>query len=209
MALKSRVLLLSSCVLSCLFAGWPALAYQDTPSAPVATAGAPVQASVQAFDPRFTRFGFELRTRWGQRVIGMFPEYEGEVTVLPDGRHLVRIVLRTAGVTVAESERYTAMARGPSFFDSARHPMIEFESDPHPDLLIRAGGRLRGRLTMHGVSRIETFQLAPAACDRPGKDCDVVASGSISRADYGLDGWQLALTDRVRFNMRVRVIEAR
>jgi polyisoprenoid-binding protein YceI len=204
-ALKSCVLVL----LSCLLSGQPVMAQEAAPPAPAASAVAPVQSSVQAFDPRYTRFGFELRTRWGQRVIGMFPDYEGEVTLLPDGRHLVRIVLRTGGVTVAESERYTAMARGPSFFDSARHPLIEFESDPHPELLIRAGGRLRGRLTMHGVSRIETFYLAPAVCDRPGKDCDVVASGSINRTDYGLDGWQLALTDRVRFNMRVRVIEAR
>ena len=40
------------------------------------------------------------------------------------------------------------------------------------------------------------------------KDCDVVASGSISRDDYGLDGWQFALMDRVRFNLRVRLVEA-
>jgi len=190
----------------CLLSGWPVLARQAAASAPSA---APATSTPQAFDPRYTRFGFELRTRWGQRVVGMFPQYEGDVTQLPDGRHLVRIVLRTAGVVVADSERYTQMARGPSFFDAERYPSIEFESDPHPELLIRSGGRMRGRLTMHGVSRIESFYLAPATCDRPGKDCEVVASGSISRADYGLDGWQLALTDRVRFHMRVRVIEAR
>jgi polyisoprenoid-binding protein YceI len=166
---------------------------------------APNVARTQAFDPQYTRFGFELRTRWGQKVVGMFPQYEGEVTHLSDGRHQVRILLRTGGVTVADSERYTAMARGPSFFDSARYPFIEFVSEPHAELLVRAGGRLRGRLTMHGVSRVESFYLSPSSCDQPGKDCDVVASGSISRSDYGLDGWQLAMTDRVRFNMRVRV----
>ena len=41
-----------------------------------------------------------------------------------------------------------------------------------------------------------------------GTQCDVVASGSISRDDYGLDGWQFALMDRVRFNLRVRLLEA-
>ncbi len=192
--------------MSCLLSVWPVLARQATASAPAAV---PAAATLQAFDPRYTRFGFELRTRWGQRVVGVFPQYEGDVTELPDGRHLVRIVLRTGAVMVADSERYTAMARGPGFFDSQRFPFIQFESDPHPQQLIQSGGRLRGRLTIHGVSRVESFVLAPATCDRPGKDCDVVASGSISRADYGLDGWQLALTDRVRFTMRVRVIEAR
>lgn len=193
-------------LLSCVLTGWPALAYQASPSAAPAAAGA---STTQAFDGRFTRFGFELRTRWGQKVVGMFPQYDGEVTKLADGRYVVRIVLRTGAVTVAGSERYTAMARGDSFFDSAHYPSVQFESDPHPELLIRAGGRLRGRLTMHGVSRIESFYLSPATCDLPGKDCDVVASGSINRSDYGLDGWQLALTDRVRFNMRVRLVEER
>lgn len=161
--------------------------------------------SSRAFDPQYTRFGFELRTRWGQRVSGMFPQYEGEVTKLADGRHRVRIVLRTDGVVVAGSDRYTALARGPSFFDAQRYPYIEFVSDPHPDTLIRTGGRMRGRLSMHGVTRMETFYLSDAACENPGTDCDVVASGSISREDYELDGWQFALVDRVRFTLRVRL----
>ena len=93
-------------------------------------------------------------------------------------------------------------------FHNARYPYIEFVSEPHPDDLVRNGGRMRGRLSMHGISRVESFHLSAPACDAPGKDCDVVASGSISRDDYGLDGWQFALMDRVRFNLRVRLVEA-
>ncbi|MEG3790906.1 YceI family protein [Lysobacter sp. CCNWLW3] len=175
--------------------------------APLA-AQTPAPASAPAssgFDPFYTRFGFELRTRWGQKVEGAFPSYEGEVTVLPDGRHQVRIALATGAVQVGDSTRYTELARGRRFFDSARYPRIEFLSEPHPAELVRAGGKLRGRLTLHGVSRMETFVLAPSTCMRPGKDCDVLAYGSVSRDDYGLDGWQLALSDRVRFTLRVRL----
>lgn len=161
--------------------------------------------SSSGFDPFYTRFGFELRTRWGQKVEGAFPSYEGEVAVLPDGRHQVRIALATGAVQVGDSTRYTELARGRRFFDSARFPRIEFLSEPHPADLVRAGGKLRGRLTLHGVSRMETFVLAPSTCLRPGKDCDVLAHGSVSRDDYGLDGWQLALSDRVRFTLRVRL----
>lgn len=195
----------ASLVLLCVLSAWPAAAQQ--PSAP-ATDTPIVAALTRPFDPQYTRFGFELRTRWGQRVSGLFATYEGEVTTLADGRHRVRIVLRTDSVIVADSERYTALARGESFFDAARFPHIEFVSEPHPDMLVRSGGRMRGRLSMHGVSRIETFYLSPPACDLPGKECDVVASGSISRDDYGLDGWQFALMDRVRFNLRVRLLES-
>ena len=45
----------------------------------------------------------------------------------------------------------------------------------------------------------------PARCPRPAHDCDVVASGSVSRSDYGLDRWSFALSDKVRFSLRVRV----
>ena len=191
-------------LLPCLLAIWPAWA-QETAVAPNVRLAT---TSARTFDPEYTRFGFELRTRWGQRVAGTFPKYEGEVSTLADGRHRVRIVLRTDGVVVAGSDRYTALARGPSFFDAQRYPTIEFVSEPHADSLIRTGGRMRGRLSMHGVTRMETFTIAQADCDAPGKDCDVLANGSISREDYGLDGWQFALVDRVRFMLRVRLVEA-
>lgn len=157
------------------------------------------------FDQDDTRFGFELRTRWGQRVVGSFPQHQGELAVLPDGRHQVHIALATAAVEVAGSERYTALARGPAFFDAARYPSVEFTSEPHPAAMAHDGGKLRGRLSMHGISRMETFVVLPSECARPGLDCDVVASGSVRRDDYGLDGWKLALTDTVRFSLRVRL----
>jgi polyisoprenoid-binding protein YceI len=163
--------------------------------------------AAQQFDPAHTGFGFELRTRWGQRVVGTFPRYQGEVSDLPDGKHQVRIRLSTAAVEVAGSERYAALARGEGFFDAQRFPYIEFVSEPLSDALLHAGGRLRGRLTMHGISRNETFALRASACERPGLDCDVVAKGSVRRDDYGLDGWQLALRNQVRFDLRVRLVD--
>lgn len=164
-------------------------------------------AAAQPFDPAHTGFGFELRTRWGQRVVGTFPSYQGEVIRLPDGRRQVRIQWSTAAVVVAGSARYTAMARGEGFFDANKYPLIEFVSEPLTDAVLHGGGRLRGRLSMHGVARNETFALKPSQCARPGLDCDVVATGSVRREDYGLDGWQLALRNKVRFDLRVRLLD--
>ncbi|MBW8807962.1 MAG: YceI family protein [Lysobacter sp.] len=161
--------------------------------------------SIETFDPEHTRFSFELRTRWGQKVTGQFPRYDGELSVLADGRHQVRIRLAAGAVVVGDSERYTRLARGERFFNAPRYPYIEFLSEPHSPDLARTGGALRGRLTLHGVSRMETFILIPATCAKPGEDCDGIAHGSVSRDDYGLDGWQLALGDRVRFTMQVRL----
>lgn len=177
----------------------------------IAAVGSPPHDSMAGtalgFDPVHTRFGFELRTRWGQRVSGTFPRHDGELVVLPDGRHQVRIRLATEAVEVAGSPRYTALARGPRFFDAPHHPLVEFVSDPHPASLARTGGPLRGRLSMRGVSRIETFTLAPSSCARPGRDCDAVAHGSVARGDYGLDDWRFMLGDTVRFELRLRLQE--
>ena len=163
------------------------------------------QPRIGDLDPAHTQIRFELRTRWGQKVLGDFPSFEGEVLALPGDRRQVRIRLRTGAVQVAGSERYTRLARSEGFFDASRHPQIEFVSDPHPAELVRTGGRLRGRLSMHGVTHEETFEVKPASCTRPGLDCPVMAAGSVDRRRYGLDGYRVVLGHQVRFGMQLRL----
>lgn len=186
---------------------WPAAALPPT-TAPRATPPVSVPLAVRKLDPQRSRFGFGLRTLWGQRIRGRFPRYGGRLTVLADGRRQVRIRLSTRAVKVDGSERYTRLARGERFFDAARYPWIEFVSVPHAARLAREGGKLRGRLSMHGVTRMETFTLLPAQCARPGHDCPVVARGQVDRRDYGLDEWSLLVGDQVQFTMRVRLADA-
>ena len=45
----------------------------------------------------------------------------------------------------------------------------------------------------------------PATCEQPARECDVVATGTIDRGDYGMGRWNFALSSEVRFNLRVRV----
>jgi hypothetical protein len=113
----------------------------------------PGLVAAQALDPARSRIEFELQTRWGQTITGYFPRYDGEVVVLPDGRHEVRIRLATASVEVEGSRRYARFARGERFLDAAHHPWVEFRSDPYAGELVRSGGPLYGTLSMHGVSR--------------------------------------------------------
>ena len=169
-----------------------------------AAIAAPAVAGAQAIDPKRSRIEFDLRTRWGPLVQGTFPRYDGRVETLPDGRRRVHLRLSAAAVEVAGSPRYTAVARGPQLFDAARHPWVEFVSDPYSPELARTGGALPGRLTLRGVGRAERFELAAAPCARPGRDCDVLATGLVSRENYGLSGWRWAVADRVRFRLHVR-----
>ena len=166
-----------------------------------------VPAAAQPLDTAHSRIGFQLTTRWGQAITGHFRRQEGEVAVLPDGRHEVRIRLAAGSVEVEGSRRYTRFARGPRFLAADNHPWVEFRSDPYDAALLQAGGPLQGVLTMHGVSRRETFVVAPATCARPARDCDVVARGTVLRTHYGVESWRWALTDDVRFHLRVRLLD--
>lgn len=164
-------------------------------------------AQAAQIDPVRSRLGFSLQTRWGQTLEGRFPRYEGEIAVLADGRHRVQLRLASAAVEIVDSPRYTRFARGARFFDADRFPVIEFVSDPYDTTVLKQGGQLSGRLTIHGITRREVFMVSPSACTRPAYDCDVVARGSVRRENYGISGFGIAIHNRVFFTLNVRVSE--
>ncbi|KGQ20195.1 YceI family protein [Lysobacter dokdonensis DS-58] len=168
----------------------------------VAAAAAP--GVIAVLDPA-SQFEFSLQTRWGQTLAGKFPDNEGDVTALPDGRRQVRLKLSTRTLEILDHPRYTRFARGPRFFDAERFPDVTFLSDPYPVALLHSGGELHGRLRMHGVERRERFVLSPAECADPGRGCAIVARGAVRRSDYDLDGWSMAMRDEVRFSLHVRL----
>lgn len=174
-----------------------------------ACAEPPVPAGkVMELDTARSRFGFEIRTRLGQRIEGVFPRFEGRIQVLADGRHQVHLRMFSRYVEIPGKARYTGWMRGEEFFDADRHPVVEFDSTPYWPELVEEGGGIQGRLVLRGVSHPETLQVEPAKCARPGYDCDVVSRGNVQRGRYGMDSWQLALSDRVTFVLHARLNEA-
>jgi len=164
-------------------------------------------ASGADIDPVGSHIGFTLKTRWGQSLEGRFPDARGEVVELPDGRHQVRLQLSARSVEIVNHASYTRLTRGSGFFDVAQYPLVEFVSDAYSPELLRRGGPLAGTLTIRNVQHREVFTISPAGCAQPARGCDVIASGSIHRGDFGMDRWTFALSDRVRFLLRVRVRE--
>ncbi|HVR81547.1 MAG TPA: YceI family protein [Luteimonas sp.] len=162
-------------------------------------------ATAAKVDTVASQIGFTLTTRWGQSLEGRFPQYQGEVTSADDGRHQVRLRLSARDVEIVGHTTYTRLTRGDGFFDAAHYPQVEFVSDAYPPTLLHSGGPLPGTLSIRGIRRHEVFVVSPATCAEPARDCDVVATGSIDRGDYGMDRWSFALSDQVRFTLRVRV----
>lgn len=152
-----------------------------------------------------SQLGFEVRSRLGQRIEGNFPQFEGRIEVLSDGRHQVHLKMFTRTVEIPGKVRYTGWMRGPDFFDAERHPVVEFDSLPYDPARVDQGGDIQGRLMLRGVSHPEVLRVEKAECARPGYDCDVVSRGTVLRGRYGMDNWQFALSDRVTFVLRARL----
>jgi polyisoprenoid-binding protein YceI len=170
-----------------------------------ATTAAVAANPSSSIDPSVSRIGFTLTTRWGQTLQGRFPHYQGEVAETGDGRHQVRLRLSTRDVEIVDHPSYTRLTRGNGFFDAMHFPQVEFVSDAYPPTLLRDGGAMTGTLSIRGIRRHEVFVVSPATCAQPARDCDVVATGTIDRGDYGMGRWNVALSSEVRFNLRVRV----
>ncbi|PPU78505.1 YceI family protein [Xanthomonas cucurbitae] len=167
------------------------------------------QQQVHVIDPAQSRFGFEIRTRFGMRIEGLFPRFHGEVVELADGREQVRFRLDATQVEIPGKDRYTGWMRGEDFFDVARYPVVEFESLPYTRGVVTQGGDILGNLTIRGITHMETLHVASAECARPGYDCEVISRGTVLRGRYGMNAWQMALGDRVTFILRGRLQEAR
>lgn len=159
------------------------------------------------FDPAHTRIGFTLKTRWGQLLQGRFPRFDGRIEALSDGRFRTRFRMDARAVEIVNHPKYTAFTRGEGFFEAERFPDVEFVSDPYGADLLRTGGKLAGELRIRDARRRETFLIEPAECERPALDCDVVAAGTVRRSDYGVDRWIFAVSDLVRFRLRLRRFE--
>ena len=162
-------------------------------------------ARTETFDPAHSRFGFELRTRWGMKLEGLFPRHEGEVTQLPDGRKQARLRMFTRDVQIEGHPRYSEWTRSSKFFDAERYPAVVFQSQPYSEDMLHKGGPLAGEISIRGITHMEILTVAPSTCARPGHDCDVVATGAVRRSDYGMDDWQMAVSDRVVFVLRARL----
>ena len=172
---------------------------------PPAPLPAPMPVQTVPIDTAQSILGFEIRTRYGQRLQGRFPVFNGQLQTLADGRQQVSLVIDARAAEVTGHRRYTGWLRSDQFFDVQQHPQIIFQSRPHQAITAVSGGEVGGELTLRGVSGAIQMQVSPALCERPGYDCPVSGRGTVSRRAYGMDGWQLAVGDRVTFVLQVRL----
>lgn len=157
-------------------------------------------------DTAQSRAGFSVRAAWVKRIDGRFAHIEG--VVRPDIGDTWLLDVRVAsGSVLMERDSHEAWARSADFFDTARHPWIEFRAAGLSKSLLHSGGAINGVLTLRGISRAVSFELLPADCGRPGLDCPVQARGEVDRSEFGMMARRVFVSDRVKLSFDIRLHE--
>lgn len=165
-------------------------------------AGAEEQATVR-LDGARSHVEFTVKVLWLVGVKGRFGKVHGDVRV-DRFRSQVRVDARIDVDTIHMNRgNYENWVKSPEFFDAAKHPQIEFVSEPIPQERLRRGGTLTGFLTVRGIRKPVAFELRPSACERPAYDCPIEAEGAIRRSDFEMRSRRGTLSDKVELAFHV------
>lgn len=151
--------------------------------------------------------GFEADAGGGV-LRGTMPVRSADITLDLDriAASTVTVTLDAAGARAAFPLATEAM-RGPNMLDTARHPLIRFESTGFT--ATATGARVSGRITVRGVTRDASLEATlfrppgsePGAHDR----LSVLLTGSLSRAAFGATGYAGLVGDEVRLRIIARI----
>ena len=175
------------------------------PAVPPAPPPAPDAPMPQLFDPARSQARFKVRMRILPAATGHFLDVRGELQSEGD-RQRVEVEVDGRKLRFAGPGWMNKVTRSDPFLAVDKHPRIFFRSDPFAPTLLREGGPLRGELTLRGETRPVTFKVAPAACAEPGRDCDIVVTGRVSRQAFGMNAYRLTVRDGVDFEFQVRLL---
>jgi len=148
---------------------------------------------------------FVVSLRIGMPTQGVVPNVSGEMSGNAKDGWQVLVVADGQSLVVKGPKWMDRSTRSSDFLAVGAQPEIRCHSEAFSDELLHAGGRIRGKLTLRGLTRPVSFRLLPSACAHPGRDCDMQVNGIINRKDFGMTAHAFSVRDDVQLNMRVRL----
>lgn len=158
------------------------------------------------FQPEHSEASFSVRLVWFQTVSGSFSDLRGSVHIDPaTGMAQVDAHIRVDSVAVHPAH-YRKRLLGSRFFDAQRFPYIHFVSDPLGVDALRNKTSLKGRLTLHGVTRPLSLQLSDSHCRGDGLDgCTLHLHGWLNRTRYDMHAYRALVSKRVRLDLVIQL----
>ena len=184
-----------------------------TAAAAIATVDAPESiesepaAQTLRIDAARTAVDFQIAALWILRRSGRFDGIDGTLEIAAGGESAqIRVRIQVDSVHMKDPD-HVELLLSPAFFDAARYPLIEFESEPFA-LSDASPLALPGRLTLRGISRQVRFNLDLRQC-RPGPPapCKVIVDGVLRRSQFGMTEYRRTLAEDVHLRIAALVAE--
>lgn len=159
-------------------------------------------------DPAHTTVVFEINHLGVSTLMGRFNEFEGTYSVDDDDITATEVsfTIQAESVDTNHEERDKHL-RSPDFFDVRQYPTLSFESTGFEGS--KESGKLSGELTVHGVTRPVTFDVAfigegddPWGGFRNGFN----AQAQIKRSDFGMSYGLPGVGDEVTLKLFIEGI---
>ena len=182
------------------------------------TTATPAATTTWKLDPAHSHAEFKVKHMMISNVKGSFSSLSGTLTEHATDATLssVEATIDIGTVSTGDAQRDTHLKSG-DFFDVEKYPTMTFKSTqvkPNSD----GGYDVTGDLTMHGVTRQQTFAVegpTPPTKDPWGNTrIGLSATAKINRKDYGLN-WNAALEaggvlvgETVSVTMEVQFVKA-
>jgi polyisoprenoid-binding protein YceI len=167
-------------------------------------------------DPAHSSVEFQVQHLGIATVKGHFNQFEGALEVGPDGiPTTARGSVKVETVDTREEQR-DAHLRSPDFFDAENHPELTFVATAI-ERVDEETFKVTGDLTIHGVTREETFdaELQGVEQDPWGNERFAVeVTGQIKRSDYGmtfnqaLGSGNMLVSDKVKIGLDLSAVKA-
>ncbi|GAB2701013.1 YceI family protein [Paenibacillus thermoaerophilus] len=140
-------------------------------------------------DPSHTSVDFSVRHMMIAKVKGTFHKFEADITADPNDLTTadIKFSVDLSSVDTRNSDR-DAHLRSADFFDVEKNPHMTFTATR----IVRTGDGeydVTGQLTLHGVTREETFSVTFEGANKDPWGNEKVgfsATGTLKRSDYGL-----------------------
>jgi polyisoprenoid-binding protein YceI len=161
-------------------------------------------------NPKSSKVGFTYFFD-SQGVNGVLPITGAELTLdfVNVGQSKISVDLNAAGVK-AGLPFATQALRGPKMLDARNNPVVRFVSSRIKGSVNKA--TVTGKLTMAGVTRDVTLDAGifrtAGSTEGDLSKITVILKGSVSRFDFGMDGFPDPVEDEIKINIRA-VVERR
>lgn len=149
-------------------------------------AGSAFAQTTWTIDKAHSKIGFNVTHMAVSEVEGNFKDFDGSLVTKSedfDGAE-VTFTAKTASIDT-DIERRDNHLKSPDFFDAQKYPELSFKGN-----LVKAGGKykLKGNLTMHGVTKPVEFDVTYGGKINTGKGekAGFKITGTLNRQDYGL-----------------------